>query len=509
MLKDKDYDFSNLSENDYEFADPNAASLSQSLRAFGYDISTAIADLIDNSITAEAKEIFVNFDWNSDNPVISIADNGHGMSDSELFEAMKTGSKNPLDTREERDLGRFGLGLKTASFSQCKRLTVATKKKSTTISVRCWDLDLVNATNKWVLLKKGTETANGIINEFFNNRKNGTVVIWEKLDKIIPEECVDDVDYQVAFLDYAKQVKNHISLVFSSYMKGTKKISFKLNDRDVELWDPFMSDCTFTSLQPSETLYVNGHEVNIKPYILPHQSKISTEDFAYYGGMHGWNEQQGFYVFRNNRLIVAGKWLLPDMEKREQYRLARIRIDIGNETDSEWGIDVRKSIAIPPISIQKELRRIAVAAQRESSKIYRHRGKKLARNSSKIQAYVWQQNVRSGKLGYSINRDHPIIKQLLLSSNKKEVSKLLELIEETVPVPMIISDYSEKSDEMLSPFEGRNTNQFDDMLDALYKMYISNGYSPQEAVKNIASTEPYIYSPEKVQLFCEREGIDI
>lgn len=498
-----------LDKNDYELANPNAASLIQSLRAFGYDISTAIADLIDNSITANAREISIAFDWNSEEPFISIADNGHGMTESELYEAMKTGSKNPLDTRDERDLGRFGLGLKTASFSQCKRLTVASKTNDSSISVRCWDLDIVNETNEWILLKKVTNTANRIIDDAFSDMKHGTVVIWEKLDKIIPDERVEDEDYQKAFLDYAKRVKNHISLVFSSYMKGSKRVIFKLNDRDVDLWDPFMSDCTFTSLQPSETLYVNGHEVTIKPYILPHQSKISTEDFALYGGMHGWNEQQGFYIYRNNRLIVAGAWLLPDMEKKEQYRLARIRIDIGNETDSEWGIDVRKSIAIPPISIQKELRRIAVAAQRESAKIYRHRGKKLARNSSKIQAYVWQQTVRSGKLGYSINREHPVIKQLLSSSNKKEVAKLLDLIEETVPVPMIISDYSEKSDEMLNPFEGRTTNQFDDMIDALYAMYLSNGYSPQEAVKNIASTEPYIYAPEKVQLFCEREGINV
>ncbi|WP_294495276.1 ATP-binding protein [uncultured Ruminobacter sp.] len=498
-----------LDINDYELANPNAASLIQSLRAFGYDISTAVADLIDNSITANASDISISFDWNSGAPFISIADDGYGMTETELFEAMKTGSKNPLDTRDERDLGRFGLGLKTASFSQCKRLTVASKTNDSSINVRCWDLDIVNETNEWILLKKVTNTANRIIDDVFSDRKHGTVVIWEKLDKIVPDECVDDEDYQKAFLNYAKQVKNHISLVFSSYMKGSKRVLFKLNNRAVDLWDPFMSDCTFTSLQPSETLYINGHEVTIKPYILPHQSKISTEDFALYGGLHGWNEQQGFYIYRNNRLIVAGAWLLPDMEKKEQYRLARIRIDIGNETDSEWGIDVRKSIAIPPIPIQKELRRIAVVAQKESAKVYRHRGKKLARNSSKIQAYVWQQNLRSGKICYSINREHPIIKQLLSSSNKKEVAKLIDLIEETVPVPMIISDYSEKSDEMLNPFEGRTTNQFDDMIDALYEMYRSNGYSPQEAVKNIASTEPYIYAPEKVQLFCEREGIDV
>jgi len=497
-----------LDKNDYELANPYAASLIQSLRAFGYDISTAVADLIDNSITANARNISISFDWNSGEPFISVADDGYGMTETELFEAMRTGSKNPLDIRDEGDLGRFGLGLKTASFSQCKRLTVASKTNDSSINVRCWDLDIVNETNEWILLKKVTNTANRIIDDVFSDRKQGTVVIWEKLDKIIPDKCVNNEDYQKAFLDYAKQVKEHISLVFSSYMKGSMRVLFKLNNRAVDLWDPFMSDCTFTSLQPSETLYINGHEVTIKPYILPHQSKISTKDFDLYGGVHGWNEQQGFYIYRNNRLIVAGAWLLPDMEKKEPYRLARVRIDIGNETDSEWGIDVRKSIAIPPISIQKELRRIAVATQRESAKIYRHRGKKLARKSSKIQAYVWQQTVRSGKLGYSINREHPIIKQLLSSSNKKEVSKLLDLIEETVPVPMIISDYSEKSDEMLNPFEGRTTNQFDDMIDALYEMYRSHGYSPEEAIKNIASTEPYIYAPEKVQLFCEREGIN-
>ena len=197
------------------------------------------------------------------------------------------------------------------------------------------------------------------------------------------------------------------------------------------------------------------------------------------------------------------------MEKLEQYRLARIRVDIGNETDSEWNIDVRKSTAVPPISIQKELKRIAAVAQRESSKIYRHRGKKLARAGKKEQCFVWHQNVRHGKLGYEINRDHPIIKNLLQSDAASQIKQLINLIEETIPVPMIISDYSEKAKEMLNPFEGRTTDEFDEMIGSLYEMYLSYGCSPSEAVENIASTEPYIYSPEKVAVFCEKEGIKI
>ena len=292
-------------------------------------------------------------------------------------------------------------------------------------------------------------------------------------------------------------------------MHGAKQVKFSLNERPIQMWDPFMGDNSFTTRMPAESLYVNGYEVKVKTYILPHQSKLSIEEFNANAGLHGWNAQQGFYIYRNNRLIVAGDWLIPGMEKLEQYRLARIRVDIGNETDSEWSIDVRKSTAIPPICIQKEMKRIATVAQRESSRIYRHRGKKLARTGKKEQHFVWHQNVRHGKLGYEINRDHPIINNLIHSDAGDQIKQLINLIEETIPVPMIISDYSEKSKEMLNPFEGRTTDEFDEMIRILYDMYLSRGCSPEEAVENIASTEPYIYSPEKVAVFCEREGIKI
>lgn len=493
--------------NEYEIANPNAASLMQSLRAFGYDISTAVADLIDNSITACATKISILFEWNNGNPWIAISDDGNGMSEAELFEAMKTGSKNPLDERDSEDLGRFGLGLKTASFSQCKRLTVASKKINSNVCVRCWDLDVVTKENAWVLLKTASDISKEVINKFFRNNEKGTLVIWENLDRVIPQESRNDEDYQLAFLSYAKSVKEHIAMVFSSYMKGPNKIRFYLNDRSIQLWDPFMEDNIFTTRMPTEYLYVKEEEVKIKTYILPHQTKLSSDDFEKNSGLHGWNEQQGFYIYRNNRLIVAGEWLVPGMEKMEQYRLARIRIDIGNKMDNEWKIDVRKSVALPPVSILKEIKRIAIVAQKASAKIYRHRGKKLARSGSIEQHFVWHQNIRRGKLGYEINRNHPIIKNLLKSDTNKEIKQLLNLIEETIPVPMIVSDYSEKSKEMLSPFESKSTSDFDDMIKTLYDMYLSFGMSSKEALENIASTEPYIYTPEKVVLFCEREGI--
>ena len=485
-----------LCSEDYEYATPNAAALMQSLRAFGYDTSTAVADLIDNSITAQASRIAIQFEWNDGHPWISIADNGYGMSEQELFEAMKTGSKNSLDTRDKTDLGRFGLGLKTASLSQCKRFTVASKTHKGSVNVRCWDLDIVVEKEEWILLKTASDTARKIIDKYFVSCDAGTIVIWEKIDKIIPDTHINDEDYQYAFLEYAQAVKEHISIVFSSYMHGQKKVYFEINDRPIDMWDPFMMDNSFTTNMPTEILFVNGAEVKIKSFILPHPSKLTPDEFKHNAGLHGWNAQQGFYIFRNNRLIVSGDWLLDDLEKLDQYRLARIRVDIGNETDDEWNLDVRKSIAVPPISIRKEIKRIAVAARKESSKIYRHRGKKLARKAKSDQVFVWHQNVRNGKLGYAINRNHPIVRELLQSDARKEIRQLLALIEETIPVPMIISDYSENEDKMLKPFEGQSISEYGDMIHILYDMYLSAGYTQQEAVENIANTEPYIYQPE-------------
>lgn len=212
-----------IDENRYEYASPNASSLIQSLRAFGYHISTAIADLLDNSISAKAKNINVQFEWNDGNPWIAIFDDGCGMTAYELVEAMKLGSKSPLDERKENDLGRFGLGLKTASFSQCKCLTVMTKTQNTDIAVRCWDLDLVTQYNYWVLKKYGSENSEAIAKKFFTTNSQGTIVLLEKIDRIVPDNFIDNETYQEEFLANAKRVSEHISTVFSGYMYGKKE----------------------------------------------------------------------------------------------------------------------------------------------------------------------------------------------------------------------------------------------------------------------------------------------
>lgn len=258
---------------------------------------------------------------------------------------------------------------------------------------------------------------------------------------------------------------------------------------------------------PTETLFIDNKEIKIKTYILPHVNKLTVEEYAKIGGPRGWTDQQGFYVYRNNRLIVSGDWLLNNMQKKEQYKLARIRVDITNSMDEEWGIDVRKSIAVPPVAIQSEMKRIANIAQRESSKIYKHRGKKIARSINKEESFIWHQNIKYGKIGYKINRDHILIKTLIAGSQGKEIKKLLELIEETIPIPMIISDYSENSEKLRNPYEGKETDKYDEILENLFNLYIQNGFSPNESLSNIANSEPFIYMVEKIEIFKEKKGL--
>lgn len=173
----------------YEIVEPDAAAMTEALRAFGYDLSTAIADILDNSISAKAKKIDVQFHWAGARSWIRISDDGNGMDADELKAAMRLRSRNPREERAAADLGRFGLGLKTASFSQCRRLTVRSKKRGRTSTTRCWDLDYIEAEKTWALIEGAhpdtTEASfTQQVAEFDGEDSSGTVVMWEKLDRV-------------------------------------------------------------------------------------------------------------------------------------------------------------------------------------------------------------------------------------------------------------------------------------------------------------------------------------
>ena len=351
-----------------EIAKPNPKSTIKSYRSFGYSLPSAIADIIDNSISANADEIRLEYKWSGQDSFISISDNGIGMNKDELVLAMTPGSKDPEELRSEKDLGRFGMGLKTASFSQCKRLTCITKREDYATIKRCWDIDFINAENEWQLLDY---VSNNSFLEKIEKQKSGTLVLWEKLDRIVGNADISNESVKNVFYQEIVNVKEHLSLVFHKFIES-KRIKIYFQNEVIEPYNPFLLNLEPKPEMGQTEVFDN---VEITYFILPHMSEIGKIDYDSSGGSLGWFNAQGFYVYRGDRLLVAGDWL--GIEKKRDYsKLARIMINFSNANDFNWHLDIKKSTANPPIEIRRELSRIAKIAIMKSAKIYNWRGQK-------------------------------------------------------------------------------------------------------------------------------------
>ena len=495
--------FEAVADGDCELAEPYASSMSESLRAFGYDLPSAIADLVDNSIFAEARNIWIDFNWDGDTSSICVTDDGRGMTEKEMHDAMRPGSCNPLDTRDPKDLGRYGLGLKTASFSQCRRLTVRSLRKGVSQPfTRCWDLDFIRLKNQWLLLKQASK---GAESNFSRLRKmdHGTSVLWEKMDRIVAGQDVDNQVHENFFHQRIDGVKQHLAMVFHRFMEGKNRLTIYINKREIEPWDPFLTTQKATQQLADEPLLQRA--IHVVPYVLPHLSKLTKKVHDEAAGIKGWNAHQGFYVYRNKRLLVPGDWLGLPFSKEEHYKLARIQVDIPNSMDQQWEIDVTKSKARPPDTLRKDLKRIADLTRSRASDIYRHRGKVVARANSAPHVYAWDKKVKHGKIFYTINREHPLVKDVIASAgpSKSSINAMLRLLEETVPVAWIVMSNAENPDQQSVPFESSPSTQVSDIMREVFQSLRRSGLSIKEALNRLRTMEPFDRYPEAVEAFAE------
>ena len=384
-----------------EIVAPNISNFIISIRDVGYSLEIAIADIIDNSISAKAKKVEINF---LINPTlkIEILDNGCGMDEKELIEAMRLGSKNPLEKRTKNDLGRFGLGLKTASFSQCKKLTVFSKKNNILIN-RQWDLDYLEKTNEWYLLKLNEEEIKYAKYEYLDKLKevkNGTLVIWENIDRFSKEEVPNLIN----------NLRNHLSLTFHKFIEK-KDIFIKLNENFIKAFNPFNGNHIATQQLKEEIITMNnGEKIKILPYVLPHHSKVSQSEYEQYGTEEGYLKSQGFYLYRADRLLIHGTWF--GLHKiSEVHKLVRIQVDIPNTNDPDWGIDIKKSIAKPTNNIREQLRRIIKEITLVGSRVYTGRGKKIEDKS--VEKFWNLYPEENGKISFRLNLQNQLYKKIL------------------------------------------------------------------------------------------------
>lgn len=474
---------------------PEAASMIESFRSVGYNLETAIADIIDNSISADAKSIYLDSVWRGSDSYISIFDDGKGMDRDQLIEAMRPGSKNPLLERSPKDLGRFGLGLKTASFSQCRRVTVMSKASGHNSVFLTWDIDFVEKTGKWTLLAYCPED---FVNKL-DDIESGTIIIWSNLDRIIPSDTdVNNSLIHRKFMEQMDRVCRHLSMIFHRYIEDRNFVLYGWNS-PILPWDPFLMVENATQSFPVQSL---GDGAVVKGYVLPHKDKISDSTYRLAEGVKGWNEQQGFYVYRNKRLLLAGDWLglgHPKFKKEEHCKLARIQIDIPNTLDAEWQIDIKKSTARPPQGCADTLESYAKQVRNRAIEVYRHRGKITKPLPGTEFKPLWLEKKKGNKWSFVVNRGHSVVsemKSLARTDPDKAVDTLLKFIEETIPTKSAFIKEVEEAEKQAHPFEGANKDLLIEMIISIANT-LRNERKPIEFIKNeILNMDPFNRFPE-------------
>lgn len=367
---------------------PSASRMMRSLRNLGYDFSQAVADLVDNSIEAGSSVVLIDVEFDGDHSRIRIADNGTGMTLEQLKEAMRYGSERLYDYEE--GLGKFGLGLKTASLSQCRRLSIATRQslKSKEIHALCWDLSHIENTNRWELIVPDKKELERLLDSHLSD-KSGTVVLWQQLDRMLGFKHPYGELAQKSLANMCRDLEKHLAMVFHRYLDGEvpgKKISISLNGNKIKPWDPFARGEKKTiSLEPVQIrLEFEGVAgiITLEPYILPHQDEFSNRDaFNNASGPANWNQQQGFYVYRANRLIQSGGWSkLRTVD--EHTKLARVAISFSPHLDDAFKINVAKMRVQLPAQIKDDIQNAVGPVIKLAKDVYGSGGKKSKNNSS-------------------------------------------------------------------------------------------------------------------------------
>lgn len=479
---------------------PYAPVLMESTRAIGYSLEAAIADIIDNSIAAKAGKVQLAF-FPVENAYVSILDNGKGMNDEQIDIAMQYGSKSPTEVRDVSDLGRYGLGLKTASLSQCRLLTVVSKQGNFLVGRR-WDLDYVAETGNWSLIILDEEDLNNVPHiSDLKEQECGTLVVWQNLDRLL----MGEIDYEKSLGRKMNEVRYHLELVFHRYLSGEtgiKKLEILFNGVKIKAADPFLTKKS-TQAMDEETLIIRGKRIIVRPYILPHISKMTEEERNKLGGKEGIRRQQGFYVYRNKRLLIWGTWFRM-MRQGDLSKLARVMVDIPNDLDDLWTLDIKKSHAIPPAEVRSNLQVIIDRIADKSKRTWTYRGKKEITDSVE---HMWTR-VKTSNNGifYEINRDHPFVEQIIEESPavRGKLETLLKHIERGIPFNQLYIDLNndEKFENDMEFEEVEIQKTLEQMLSAMPSRILRI-----EFLTKIEHTEPFCSCPNVIKVLRDKEDI--
>lgn len=403
-----------------------SVNLLESMRSVGYSFEAAVADLIDNCITAGASEIVVDADV-IEGKYFAVLDNGHGMTPEVAREALRfAGSVGDRDTT---DLGRFGLGLKTASLSQARCLTVVTKRDKVVTALR-WDIDFVRESGEWLLrVLDETEVLEFPLWDALDRQPCGTLVIWSELDLLLGDTLTPGTH----LAERLAGVRSNSALVFHRFLASSGgPLRITVNGAALRAIDPFLSNNPKTQRTSVEILQIGGEDVHVEGFTLPHPSGLTAEERKRPDLREGMREAQGFYVYRNRRLISHGHWYgLARMN--ELSKQTRVKVDVPTTLDALWQLDIKKSRSEPPPSFKLRLRQLIDPILDRGHRVHTFRGR---RESADV-AHVWTKlKTRNGFL-YEVNLESPLVGSVLSrfgAEDAERVIGLLRTIATTFPV---------------------------------------------------------------------------
>lgn len=355
---------------------PHASRTAEGLRDTGYQLPTAISDIIDNSIEAGAENINIYFEQDfRDGLTLKIFDDGDGMSKDELLSAMRYGAERK---NKKGNLGKFGLGLKTASTAFADKLTVISRKKiKDQLYTASWDLDHIRKVNDWEMtFRKSNDNEEEEFNKELKGKK-GTLVKWDKCHRIFAGESQDGLKDKKRLLSQTKKIQSHLSATFQRFLdnkdKRARNIKISLNGEIVKPWDPFVLREEKTKKAGSKKIKVEGlqhgpAELDLTFYILPREEEFSTADSYQEAQVKPAN--QGIYVYRENRLIHGPDWL-GLLSRDTHYQLCRVEMSFDHRLDEAFQVDIKKSQIILNQALDTEIKEFLRPRVREGNALSR------------------------------------------------------------------------------------------------------------------------------------------
>ncbi len=476
---------------------PNPARLIEGLRDTGYDFNNACADIIDNSISAEATEIIIEVVSQTDGrKFVFFGDNGIGMNREELFNAMRYGADRRANLAS---LGKFGLGLKTASTSIARKLSVLSKKTNENDLIKLsWDLDHVVDTNEWELLEENPSKEE--VQKFSDYcGDHGTLVIWSKCDRLLSQQYEVGEALEIrAIQRIADRLREHVAMIYYRFLDHADtrevNITIDINHNSVEAWNPFFikksEQVLAVNQQKLEIVLEDGTTecAYVKAYILPHERSLSKDENKNIAKIT--NKRQGFYIHREGRIIHHGGWLNVFGAVEPHGSLLRVEFDYGHKLDVMFHTDVKKSSIIFDQAIEEELRSRLAGARREANTRYRQSNKKVTNelNPSHLNSNntissvtttkkpsVNHVNVEDKTISMENNRGPRIVLKAPIDNNVDPKQVSVEAVETITNGDLWEPAYRSSNEEGHIP--AVRINKHHDFYQKIYKRAASHGFA--------------------------------